>query len=57
MTKSVKTLLIVLSILSGIYQLSKGATFIDYFSSIFIGVVLLGSVLIYKKAPTSSDNN
>ena len=60
MKKSVKTLIIILSILSilsGVYQLSKGAEFIDYFSGIFIGVVLLGSVLIHKDPPTSPDNN
>lgn len=52
MTKSVKTFLIVigvLSILSGAYLAYSGSNFSEYFSGIFIGVVLIGSVLLNMK--------
>ena len=52
MSKSVKTFLIVigtLSILSGAYLAYSGSSFSEYFSGIFIGVVLIGSVLINMK--------
>jgi ribose/xylose/arabinose/galactoside ABC-type transport system permease subunit len=56
MTKRVKTLIMVigaLSILAGIFQVFTGAEFSSYFSSLFIGVVLIGSVFLYKDEPNT----
>ena len=47
MSKTVRITLIViscLSIISGIFLAVRGAAFSTYFSGIFIGVVLLGSL-------------
>jgi hypothetical protein len=52
MTKSVKTILIVigsLSILSSIYLALDGLAFSDYFYGLFIGITLIGSVLFVKE--------
>ena len=52
MTKSVKRLIVAigtLSIISGIYLAINGSDFSEYFSGIFIGVTLIGSVLFYKE--------
>lgn len=52
MTKSVKIIVTVigsLSILAGLYFAFTGSEFSSYFSSIFIGVVLVGTVYFYKK--------
>ncbi|MEQ8238083.1 MAG: hypothetical protein RIA69_02675 [Cyclobacteriaceae bacterium] len=47
MTKSVKRLIIVigsLSIMSSVFLALNGADFVEYFSGIFIGITLIGSV-------------
>ena len=52
MTKSVKTLLIViglLSTISGAYLAYSGSEFLEYFTGIFVGIVLLGAVIFNKK--------
>jgi len=52
MTKSVKRLIITigaLSLISGIYLAVSGSDFSEYFSGIFIGVTLIGSVFFFKE--------
>ncbi len=52
MTKSVKTFIIilgVLSIISGAYLAFTGSDFSEYFSGIFIGITLIGSIFFYKE--------
>jgi uncharacterized membrane protein len=52
MTKSVRWLIIIigaLSLLSGIYLAFTGAAFPKYFSGIFIGAVLIGTLYFSKK--------
>lgn len=52
MTKSLKVILTAvgaLSILSGIFLAFIGADFSTYFSGIFLGVALVGSVFFYKE--------
>jgi uncharacterized membrane protein len=54
MTRSVKTIIITigaLSVLSGIYLAFTGSEFAEYFSGIFLGVVLIGSALFYSENP------
>lgn len=52
MTKTVKILIAVigiLSIISGAYLAYKGSEFFEYFSGIFLGIVLVGSVFLSKE--------
>lgn len=52
MTKTVKILIAVigfLSIISGAYLAYMGSEFSEYFSGIFLGIVLVGSVLLSKE--------
>lgn len=54
MTKSVKTIILIigaLSLLSGIFLAFTGSDFIEYFSGIFLGIVLIGTVYFYKEKP------
>jgi uncharacterized membrane protein HdeD (DUF308 family) len=50
--KSAKRLIIIigiLSLISGIYLAVNGSDFSEYFSGIFIGVILIGSIFFYKE--------
>lgn len=52
MTKPVRFLIltiVTLSLASGIYMASTGSDFLEYFSGIFLGAVLVGSSLLNKK--------
>jgi len=52
MTKTVKrliTIIGVLSLISGIYLALSGSDFSEYFSGIFIGIALIGTVFFYKE--------
>jgi len=54
MTKSVKTLVTIigmLSILSSVYLAYSGSNFSEYFSGIFIGITLIGSIFFYRGKP------
>jgi len=52
MTKLIKRLIILigtLSIISGIYLAVSGSDFLEYFSGIFIGILLIGSLFFSKE--------
>jgi len=58
MTKSVKTILIVigaLSIISGIYLAIDGSDFTTYFSGMFLGIVLIGSATFFNDESKSNN--
>jgi len=58
MTKSVKTLVTIigaLSIISGVYLVTRGAEFSEYFSGIFLGITLIGSIFFFKEKPNATE--
>lgn len=60
MSKSAKTLVItigVLSTLSGVFLVTRGAEFSEYFSGIFLGIVLIGSAIMFRQSPDSDAEN
>jgi len=57
MTQSIKTFLIVigtLSFISGVFLAFSGSDFSEYFSGIFIGIVLVGTVFFYNEDKTQN---
>ena len=57
MTQSIKTFLIVigtLSFISGVFLAFNGSDFSEYFSGIFIGIVLVGTVFFYNEDKTQN---
>lgn len=51
MSKSIRNLIIVigsLSILSGVYQIYRGSEFSAYFMGIFLGITLIGTVILAR---------
>ncbi|MEZ4776955.1 MAG: hypothetical protein R3D00_27520 [Bacteroidia bacterium] len=58
MTKSVKITVIiigVLSIISGVYLAFSNSAFWEYFTGIFLGITLIGSILLFKEKPKSDE--